>query len=178
MTKRLNARQLAAADLNEYRALHRFGIKESPTGFIDVEETDAARPDAEVVAMLMRGEGWGVFDGERLVGKLTADALPYPSLAPTFWLRAVYVHPDARGTGVSGRLIHSAIEGARAKGASRMALWVHAANPHAMALYKRIGFRESGRIPQGICINGELVDDVLMSMALDNVAEEFCEAQQ
>lgn len=173
MMKRFHVRQLAAADLAEYRALHRFGIEESPSGFIDVEETDAARPDAEVVAMLMRGEGWGVFEGERLVGKLVADALPYPSLAPTFWLRAVYVHPDARGTGASERLIHAAIEYARAKGGSRMALWVHGANPHARALYERIGFRESGRIPRGISINGELVDDVLMSVALDNLAYEF-----
>jgi GNAT superfamily N-acetyltransferase len=163
----VHVRQLTAADLAEYRALHRFGMKESPTGFVDVTETDAARPDAEVVAMLMRGEGWGVFEGERLVGKLVADALPYPSLAHTFWLHAVYVHPDTRGTGASGQLIRAAIEGARAKGASRMALWVHGANPHARALYERIGFRETGRIPQGISIDGELVDDILMSMALD-----------
>jgi GNAT superfamily N-acetyltransferase len=175
MTKRLHVRQLTGADLAAYRALHRFGIKESPTGFIDVEETDAARPDADVAAMLERGEGWGVFDGERLVGKLVADALPYPSLAPTFWLRAVYVHPDARGTGASGRLIRAAIEDARGKGASSMALWVHGANPHARALYERIGFRESGRIPRGVSINGELVDDVLMSMAPDNLAKEFAQ---
>lgn len=163
----MHVRQLTAADLAEYRALHRFGMKESPTGFVDVAETDAARPDADVVAMLMRGEGWGVFEGERLVGKLVADALPYPSLAHTFWLHAVYVHPDARGTGASGQLINAAIDGARAKGASRMALWVHGANPRAKALYERIGFRESGRIPQGILIDGERVDDILMSMALD-----------
>jgi GNAT superfamily N-acetyltransferase len=163
----MHVRQLTAADLAEYRAMHRFGIKESPTGFVDVVETDAARPDAEVIAMLMRGEGWGVFEGERLVGKLVCDALPYPSLAHTFWLHAVYVHPDARGAGASGLLIGAAIEGARAKGASRMALWVHGANPHARALYERVGFRESGRIPQGISINGALVDDILMTMVLD-----------
>jgi GNAT superfamily N-acetyltransferase len=173
MTKQLHVRQLKAADLAAYRALHRFGIEESPTGFIDVVETDDARPDAEIAAMLMRGEGWGAFEGDRLVGKVVVGALPYPSLAPTFWLQAVYVHPDARGTGVSGRLIRAAIEHARAKGGSRMALWVHGANTHARALYERIGFRESGRIPQGISVNGELVDDVLMSMALDNLAKEF-----
>jgi GNAT superfamily N-acetyltransferase len=173
MTKHLHVRQLTTADLAAYRALHRFGIKESPAGFIDVEETDAARPDADVVAMLARGEGWGAFEGERLLGKLSIDALPYPCLAPTFWLRAVYVHPDARGAGASGQLIRAAIEDARNKGASRMALWVHDANPHARALYERIGFRESGRIPQGILINGELVDDVLMSMALNTFDKEL-----
>lgn len=163
----MHVRQLTAADVAEYRALHRFGMKESPTGFVDVPETDAARPDADVIAMLMRGEGWGVFDGERLVGKLVADALPYPSLAHTFWLHAVYVHPDARGSGASAQLIKAAVEGVKAKGGSRMALWVHGANPRAKALYERVGFRESGRIPLGISVAGTLVDDILMSMVLD-----------
>ena len=163
----MHVRQLTVADLAQYRALHRFGIEESPAGFIDTLETDAARPDAEVAGMLARGEGWGGFDGERLLGKLSIDALPYPCLALTFWVRGVYVHPDARGTGAGVKLIRAAIEDARARGGARMALWVHAANPHAVALYERIGFRECGRIAQGICINGELVDDLIMSMPLN-----------
>lgn len=164
----MHVRQLTAADVAEYRALHRFGMKESPTGFVDVAETDAARPDADVIAMLMRGEGWGVFEGERLVGKLVIDALPYPSLAHTFWLHAVYVHPDARGGGASARLMRTAIEHARANlGAKRFALWVHGANRRAKAFYERLGFREGGRIPQGILVGGEYVDDILMTMVPD-----------
>lgn len=161
-------RQLTAADLAEYRALHRFGMKESPNGFVDVVETDAARPDAEVEAMLARGEGWGAFDGERLVGKLVIDALPYPSLAHTFWVHAVYVHPEARGSGVSARLFAAAIEAARAKGASRVALWVNGANDHARRLYERLGFVETGRIPGGIFVVGAYVDDVLMTLVFQH----------
>ena len=95
-------RRLNASDLAAYRALHRFGMVEAPMGFVDVAETDAARADDVVEAMLARGEAWGAFDGDRLIGKLTIDVLPYPSLAHTFWLHAVYVHPDGRGTGASG----------------------------------------------------------------------------
>lgn len=162
----MRVRRLTVDDLAAYRALHRFGIEESPVGFIDTLETDAARPDADVAAMLARGEAWGAFDGERLLGKLSIDALPYPCLETTFWVRGVYVHPDARGAGASKQLMRAAIDDARAKGGACLALWVHAANPHAHALYERIGFRESGRIPQGILINGELVDDLIMSMPL------------
>src|SRR5688572_11472040 len=106
MTSRptIHVRQLTAADTAAYRALHRFGMEESPLGFVDVAATDAARPDSDVTAMLERGDGWGVFHGDRLVAKLTIDALPYPSLAHTFWIHAVYVHPDARGTGASSKL--------------------------------------------------------------------------
>jgi GNAT superfamily N-acetyltransferase len=163
----MDIRQLTAADLSDYRALHRFGMKESPSAIVDTVETDAARADADVVAMLMRGEAWGAFDGQRLLGKLAIDALPYPSLAHTFWIHAVYVHPDARGSGASTELVAAAIEGARAKGASRIALWVNGENAHARRLYERLGFRESGRIPQGIFVNGQRCDDVLMTRALD-----------
>lgn len=116
--------------------------------------------------MLARGEGWGAFDGDRLVAKLTIDALSYPSLAHTFWIHAVYAHPDARGTGASGKLIQAAIDYARVKGARRIALWVNGVNAHAKGLYQRMGFRQTGHIPGGIQIAGEYVDDVLMTLEL------------
>jgi GNAT superfamily N-acetyltransferase len=114
--------------------------------------------------MLERGEGWGVFEGERLVGKLTIDALPYPSLAHTFWVHAVYVHPDARGRGASAALMHAAIASAVAKGARRIALWVNETNTPARRFYERIGFQEAGRIPGGIRVGERYVDDVLMCL--------------
>lgn len=159
-------RQLTASDLAAYRALHRFGMSESPAGFVDVEATDAARPDADVEAMLARGEGWGVFDGERLVAKLTIDVLIYPSLAHTWWIHAVYVHPDARGTGASAKLISAAIAYAQSRGARRIALWVNGVNRHARGLYERMGFRMTGHIPGGILVDGVYVDDVLMTLQL------------
>jgi GNAT superfamily N-acetyltransferase len=159
-------RQLTAGDLAAYRALHRFGMAEAPEGFVDVTETDAARPDHVVEAMLARGEGWGVFDGERLLGKLTIDALSYPSLAHTFWIHAVYLHPDARGTGASSSLLQAAIDDVRGRGARRVALWVNGVNPPARGLYERLRFRETGRIPGGIQVAGEFVDDVLMTLEL------------
>lgn len=163
----MHVRQLIIDDVAAYRALHRFGITEAPRSFVDTVETDAARPDAEVAAILARNEAWGVFEGDRLLGKLTIDALPYPSLAHTFWVHAVYLHPDARGTGASAELLRAAIDGARANGASRIALWVNAENAPAQRLYARLGFRETGRIPEGICIEGRRMDDVLMSLVLD-----------
>jgi GNAT superfamily N-acetyltransferase len=162
----MHVRVLTVEDLRAYRALHRFGMTESPLGFVDVSETDAARPDEEVAAMLARGEGLGVFESERLVGKLTIDALPYPSLAHTFWVHAVYVHPDARGSGASTALMQAAIESAAAKGARRVVLWVNEANTTARRFYERLGFKEAGRIPQGIRAGEHYVDDVLMCLVL------------
>ena len=163
----MHVRVLTVEDLRAYREVHRYGMTEAPLGFVDVAATDAARPDSEVAAMLERGEGWGVFDGERLVGKLSIDALPYPSLAHTFWVHAVYVHPDARGRGASAALMHAAIEAAVAKGARRIALWVNEKNLTARRFYERMGFREAGRIPEGIRVGDRYVADVLMCLVRD-----------
>jgi GNAT superfamily N-acetyltransferase len=163
----MHVRVLTVEDLRAYRELHRYGMLESPLGFVDVPATDAARSDADVAALLERGEGWGVFEGDRLVGKLTIDALPYPSLAHAFWVHAVYVHPDARGRGASTALMHAAIESAHAKGARRIVLWVNEANTTARRFYERLGFRETGRIPEGIRVGDRYVADVLMCRERD-----------
>lgn len=162
----MEVRRLTVADLAEYRALHRYGMIESPLAIVDTTETDAAKSDEEVADILKRGEAWGAFLGSRLVGKLAIDALPYPSLAHTFWVHAVYVHPDGRGTGASTALMRAAIDGARERGATRVALWVNGENAHAHRLYERLGFRETGRIPGGIFVGGKQCDDVLMSLVL------------
>jgi GNAT superfamily N-acetyltransferase len=163
----MHIRQLIAADLADYRALHRHGMIEAPLAVVDTRETDATRSDAEVIAMLKRGEAWGAFEGERLLGKLTIDALPYPSLAHTFWVHALYVHPDLRGSGASTALMRAAVAWACSRGATRVALWVSGANTHAHRLYERLGFRETGRIPGGIFVGGRQCDDVLMTAVLE-----------
>ena len=114
----MKVRQLTADDLAIYRALHRVGLSEAPGAFVETLANDAARPDSVVAAMLARGEGWGLFDGERLVGKLVIDAPPYDCLAHTRWLHAVYLHPDARGAGAGAALMQAAITDARNRGAT------------------------------------------------------------
>lgn len=163
----MHVRVLTVEDLRVYRELHRYGMTESPLGFVDVPETDAARSDSDVAAMLGCGDGWGVFEGERLVGKLTIDALPFPSLAHAHWVHAVYVHPDARGSGASTALMHAAIESARAKGARRIVLWVNEVNGAARRFYERMGFQQAGRIPEGIRVGDRYVDDVLMCLVTE-----------
>ncbi|MES1157117.1 MAG: GNAT family N-acetyltransferase [Alphaproteobacteria bacterium] len=162
-------RRLTRDDLAAFRALHRFAITEAPDCFVDTPDLDAARPDADVAAMLARGEGWGAFDGDRLVGKLTLETPRFPAFAHTRWVHEVYVHPDARGRGLSAVLIRVAIEYARATGALVFLLWVNCENRPAIDAYKRAGFREAGRVPQGISVNGTLVADVMMCLVGDPV---------
>lgn len=158
-------RRLTADDLAAYRALHRLGLAEPGGAFVQSVEEDATIPDAEVAAMLTRGEGWGAFTGERLDAKLTIDTLPFGVLAHTRWVHAMYARPEARGNGAAAALVQAAIENARSEGATRFLLWVAAENQRARRFYEKLGFREAGRIPGGLVVQGRHMDDVMMCLA-------------
>ena|SRR5689334_16320278 len=157
-------RRLTIADLGAYRALHRHGLTQAPEAFVETAAQDDARPDAEIAAVLERGDGWGVFEGERLLGKLLIDRLPYAVLAHTRWLHVIYLHPDARGTGAGLALMGAAIDDARRAGAFRFLLWVNEQNKAARRFYEKLGFQEIGRVDQGIAAGASFVDDVLMQL--------------
>jgi L-amino acid N-acyltransferase YncA len=102
-----------------------------------------------------------------LLGKLTIDALPYAVLDHTRWLHAIYLHPDARGTGAGMELLRAAMDDAYAAGARRFLLWVNERNAAARKFYEKLGFIETGRVPKGIRVGESYADDVLMCRAVD-----------
>jgi L-amino acid N-acyltransferase YncA len=163
----MQVRRLTLADLVAFRALHRYALTQAPEAFVETVAQDEARLDAEIAAILSRGEGWGVFENDRLLGKLTIDALPYAVLAHTRWLHAIYLHPDARGSGTGTQLMHGAMDDAHAAGARRFLLWVNEHNAAARKFYEKLGFVETGRVPKGIRVGESYADDVLMCRAVD-----------
>jgi len=70
-----------------------------------------------------------------------------------------------RGKGIGRRLIEATIAGAKAVGLEKIELSVYASNKPAIALYRRVGFREEGRRLRGRLVDG-IYDDVFI-MALD-----------
>lgn len=56
----------------------------------------------------------------------------------------VYVHPDHRGAGLVDRLFDAALAWAREIGLDRARLHVHTDNARARAVYRRLGFAETG----------------------------------
>ena len=61
------------------------------------------------------------------------------------WIAQMGVAPAARGQGIGARLISEAVRLMRAAGESTITLNVNADNPHAIALYRRLGFIRAGR---------------------------------
>ena len=60
-------------------------------------------------------------------------------------LVGMFVEPAARGRRIGVALVESVVAWARARGAARLYLWVTSTNDPAIALYRRCGFRSTGK---------------------------------
>lgn len=75
----------------------------------------------------------------------TATGLPDPAAGPgSVRLVAMYVSPEARGTGCAFLLLDAVTEAARTEGARHLVLDVTDVNPVATRCYSRYGFRPTG----------------------------------
>jgi ribosomal protein S18 acetylase RimI-like enzyme len=61
------------------------------------------------------------------------------------WVTQVGVVPSARGKGIGAKLVTEAVQRMRDGGEGVITLNVNTNNPHAAALYRRLGFARTGR---------------------------------
>lgn len=79
-----------------------------------------------------------------------------------------FLLPGWRGLGV-GRQLWSATEAfARESGYRKLAIQVRASNAVGQAFYRRLGFRECGRLTRQVIIDGSEDDEVLMEYFCSN----------
>ena len=62
-------------------------------------------------------------------------------------LYALSVHPDFRGRGLGAKLAQDVLGQLRRRGAQTFSLEVRVPNPAAQGLYRRLGFRAAGALP-------------------------------
>ncbi|MEU8156629.1 GNAT family N-acetyltransferase [Micromonospora sp. NPDC048986] len=93
-----------------------------------------------------------VLDGHP-VGMSSGVPTPDPLMMD---LISMWVHPDARGTGVADRLVNEVAQWAHERGATRLRLNVRLDNARAKALYRRAGFRMTDE-PGNLTPDGEQV---------------------
>ena len=79
------------------------------------------------------------------------------------WLEDLFVREAARGTGLGTGLVEAALERARDRGCRRVELDTNEANEAALAIYRRLGFSERSKSPDG---EGR---DLFLGVSLDGV---------
>jgi len=103
----------------------------------------------------------GEVDGVVVAGGNFSRGLPVKS-AHTASL-GVFVLREYRGLGLGEALMRAGIEWAREVGIRKLKLGVFATNERALALYRRLGFTEEGRLRGEVILGGVPVDEILMS---------------
>jgi L-amino acid N-acyltransferase YncA len=74
----------------------------------------------------------------------------------------IIVKSGFRHMGIGAKLMERLISEGKKQGLKIITLQVNETNLPAISLYRKLGFRETGRIPKAISWNGKYVDDVTM----------------
>ena len=80
---------------------------------------------------------------------------------------SVYVHRDARGSGIGRQLLQALIGRARSLGKHVMVAAIEAGNTASIGLHEQLGFVCTGRMPQVGTKFGRWLDLVFMQLQLD-----------
>jgi RimJ/RimL family protein N-acetyltransferase len=163
-------RQLTPLDAPSFQSLRLRGLEEVPTAFASSYEEEADSPLEVIESRLAAREGRGVFgafDGERLVGIAGLRRESHRKLNHKAFIWGVYVAPDARGSGVSQRLIGEVLAFARSMpDVAQVNLTVNAGNAAAIRLYALLGFEEFGLERNSMIVDGHGYDEMLMALRL------------
>ena len=179
----ISVRTLGEDDWEDYRSVRLAALRESPEAFVaTVEEEESfgedlwrerMRRSARLVAE-RAGRAIGVGPpGPRpaaragrargVVRVRTADA----DEGNAGELFGLWVHPDARGSGVATRLVKDGASLAAARGQSHLVYWVGTENGRAVAFASGMGFRPTDyRRPMGVVSEEDGVEEIAMVLAL------------
>lgn len=159
-------RRLTPADASAFQALRLFALRECATAFSSSYEEECDTPLPVIEAYFGPDSGrhfFGAFEGEQLAGMIGVGREAMRKVMHKASIRGMYVAPEHRAQGVGKLLLDAALAFIATQGGVRqLGLTVTADNAAALALYKANGFREYGREPAGLCIDGVMYDNVHM----------------
>jgi putative acetyltransferase len=101
-------------------------------------------------------------DGERVVGWCDVVPKSHETLRHSGTL-GMGVAASHRGIGVGAALLLATLDGALARGLTRVELIVRADNEPAIALYRRLGFELEGRLQRYLVVDGSAHDALQMA---------------
>jgi GNAT superfamily N-acetyltransferase len=133
-------REAGADDWQAMREVRLAALRDAPQAFASTYEREAAFAEADWRRRVARGGSFLAYAPE--LGSAPAGIAGGFEIGPgTVELVSMWVRPQARGRGIGQALVEAVVGWARARGASRVHLWVTENNDHARLLYARCGFR-------------------------------------
>jgi len=123
---------------------------------------------AHVVAGAARGDGAlrAAYAGDRLAGFGYWLRYERPTHRPHADLEKLAVDPERHGLGIGRMLTDALVADARTAGIEVLTLDARADNEPALYLYRSVGFREYGRLPDFVAVGPYRYDKVFLMIDL------------
>jgi len=132
-------REIAASGWQAMREVRLAALRDAPHAFASTYEREAGFAEADWQRRIDGGGNFLAYAPE--LGRSPAGIVGGFETEPgVVELVSLWVRPQARGHGIGRALIQAIVEWARAKGISRVHLWVAETNDSARLLYERCGF--------------------------------------
>ena len=159
----IHIRQLTPADAESFRELRLEGLRLNPEAFGSTYEFEKDQPLERYTGWLTNSTVFGAYENSHLIGTASFTQLSGLKDSHKGLLRAMYVRPTHRRSGVGRQLVQAVIETARQK-IEQVQLAVVSDNQPALRLYQSFGFRQYGLEKNALKHNGTYSDEILMSL--------------
>jgi GNAT superfamily N-acetyltransferase len=133
---------LKPGDEDRLKSIRLRALREAPDAFGSTYLEVAARPPESWTSQLNSLVTHIAVIDDQDVGVVRGS--PDEVSASRVWLISMWVAPEARGRGVGEALVRSIVDWAKRAAAIELVLEVGVHNDPARALYKRMGFEETG----------------------------------
>ena len=149
-------REVGADGWQAMRDVRLAALRDAPDAFASTYEREAAFAEADWQRRIASRGNFLAYAPE--LGTAPAGIVGGFEAEPgTIELVSLWVSPPARGHGIGQALVETVIGWARARGISRVHLWVAENNDHARLLYERCGFSPTAE-RQPLPSNVELIE--------------------
>jgi ribosomal protein S18 acetylase RimI-like enzyme len=162
----ITVRPLGEDDWQDYRSVRLAALRESPQAFAASAEEEEAYDESFWRQRMKRSARLVAERGGQAVGVVSVGTAKADD-GTAGELFGLWVHPDARGSGVATRLVKNGAAIAAERGHSHLVYWVGTENGRAVAFASGMGFRPTDyRRPMGVVSEEDGEEEAAMVLAL------------
>jgi len=162
-------REASLADVEQFRELRLFALKDSPTSFSADYNLVFGLPTSYWEDRLRPNKYGTMFFAEnnsKLVGMMGIRKSESPKTEHGAGIWGVFIRPEWRGMRIAEEMINLSCEWAKLRKVQIVRLAVVSTNESAIRLYERCGFTVYGTEPRVLFYENKYYDEYLMSRSL------------